>query len=70
MKKQNPLTYIALIGLSIHLVLNLLGIFLFHKPAAVFFTEQWWSSWFPLWLVWGVLTITGIGIRSRSKPAI
>ena len=70
MKKHNPLLFIGLIGLSIHFVLNLLGIFVFHKAAAVFFTEQWWSSWFPMWLAWGVLTISGLGIYFRSKPAV
>ena len=43
MKKQNPALFIGLIGISIHLVLNLLGIFVFHKAAAAFFTEQWWG---------------------------
>ena len=67
MKKQNPALFIGLIGISIHLVLNLLGIFVFHKAAAAFFTEQWWSSWFPSLLVWIVFLITGLWMRRRSK---
>jgi hypothetical protein len=70
MKKQKTILFIGLIGLSIHLVLNLLGIFVFKKPAAVFFTEPWWSSWFPMWLAWGLLTISGLGIRFRLQPVI
>jgi hypothetical protein len=70
MKKKNSILFIGLMGLSIHLLLNLLGIFVFHKAAAVFFTEQWWSSWFPMWLAWGVLFISGLGIRFRSKPIV
>jgi hypothetical protein len=69
MKKTNALLRVAWIGLAITLVLNLLAIFVFHKGAAVFFTEQWWFSWFPSWVVWIVLTIAGLGARRHSKPA-
>jgi|GEM_PF-954643 len=68
MKKQNRMLTVGLVGLSIHLALNLLGIFVFHKAAAVFFSEQWWTSWFPSMLVWVVFIITGLGLRLRSKP--
>ena len=59
---------VGLVGLSIHLAANLLGIFVFHKAAAVFFSEQWWTSWFPSMLVWVVFIITGLGFRLRAKP--
>lgn len=67
MKKQNQTLFIGLIGIGIQLVLNLLGIFVFHKAAAVFFTEEWWSSWFPSLLVWVVFLIIGLGVRRRSQ---
>ncbi len=69
MKQTNALLRVALIGLAITLVVNLLGIFVFHKAAAVFFTELWWSSWFPSWIVWIVLAIAGLGARLHSKSA-
>lgn len=68
MKNTHPLLRVALIGLAITLVMNLLGIFVFHRAAAVFFTEQWWSTWSPSWIVWIVLTIAGLGASSRSRP--
>jgi hypothetical protein len=70
MKKQNRMLTVGLIGLSIHLASNLLGIFLFHKPAATFFSEQWWSSWFPSMMVWVVFIITGLAILFRTKPSV
>jgi hypothetical protein len=69
MKKHNALVSVGLVGLGIQLVLNLLGLFVFHKAAAVFFTDEWWSSWFPALLVWIVFIIAGIGIRLTSKPS-
>lgn len=69
MKTSNALLRVGLIGLGITLVLNLLGLFVFHRPTAVFFTEQWWSSWFPSWMAWTVLTITGLGAQRYSKAA-
>ncbi len=63
MNTKNTLIIVGSTGLVISLVVNLLGIFLFHKAAAVFFTEQWWSSWFPSFLVWIVFLIIGLGLR-------
>jgi hypothetical protein len=67
MTQSNALLRLGLIGLSITLVLNLLGDFGFHRSTALFFTEHWWTSWFPSWIVWVVLTIIGLGARRQAK---
>ena len=68
MKNQNTRLNVGLVGLGVHLTLNLLGIFVFHRAAAVFFSEQWWSAWFPLWLVWTVLAVTGMKMPVCPRP--
>ena len=60
---MNNTLRIGLIGFGITLVLNLLGIFVFQKPAATFFSSDWWSTWFPSLLVWLVILISGIGLQ-------
>ncbi len=67
MNKTTGVLRVALIGLTVTLVLNLVGIFVFHRSAALFFTDHWWSSWFPAWLVWFVLAVTGFGMGLRPK---
>ena len=53
----------GLIGIGITLMLNLVGIFLFQRDAAPFFSQGWWSSWLPTYLVWLVCLI--VGLRKR-----
>lgn len=55
------------------LILNLAGLFVFHRSSSVFFADQWWSDWFPSYILW--ISFTGIGIaigfanwRSQPKP--
>jgi hypothetical protein len=42
------------------LILNLAGLFVFHRSSSVFFSDQWWSDWFPNYVVW--ISFTGIAI--------
>lgn len=58
---------LGLIGFGISLTVNLLGIFVFKKPAAEFFSADWWSSWFPSHVVWLVFLISGIGFQLSRK---
>ena len=64
---MNNILRIGLIGLGITLVVNLLGIFVFKTPAAEFFADEWWSTWFPSLLVWLVFTIVGVGVKISGK---
>lgn len=63
MKYSHTMLNVGLMGLGIHLCLNLLGFFVFHRAAAVPFTEEWWSTWFPSLLAWVAIFLTGLGTR-------
>jgi len=45
------------------LVLNLAGRFVFHRSSSVFFSDPWWTAWFPNYVVWMTFTIIGAAIR-------
>jgi hypothetical protein len=66
MKPHKTIRLVGLVtglsGLAITIALNLIALFLLKKVAAVYFSEQWWSDWFPSYIVW--LTFTIIGIAS------
>jgi len=64
---MNNTLRLGLIGFGITLVLNLLGIFVFQKPAAEFFSSDWWSTWFPSLVVWLVILVSGIGLELSRK---
>ncbi len=58
---------VGLIGLFITVATNLAGVLVLDQPASAFFSKDWWSVWFPLYLVWIILTIIGFG-GYRRKP--
>lgn len=47
------------IGAIILPLLNAFGYFVMHQPAAVPFSEKWWSTWFPVYAVCLVLLVYG-----------
>src|SRR5580765_1927169 len=49
----------GLIGVAILVSLNAIGYFVLAQPAAVAFSEHWWSTWFPVYAVCVVLLSTG-----------
>ena len=57
----------GLIGLGVTLLVNLLGIYVFPKPAAELFTADWWSAWFPPYSVWIVFTVVGMRLWHRAR---
>jgi hypothetical protein len=41
-------------------VLNLVALLFFKRASAAYFSEEWWSSWFPSYLLWLIFAIIGI----------
>jgi hypothetical protein len=64
---MNSFARIGIIGLSITVVVNLAGFLVFHRASSVFFSDAWWSAWFPVYLVWMVFAIGGFASRNPSK---
>ncbi len=64
---MNNVLRLGLIGFGISLLVNLAGVFVFKKPAAEFFSDDWWSTWFPSHVVWLVFLITGLGMQLSRK---
>jgi len=62
---MNATLRLGLIGSSITLALNVFGFLVLKQAAARFFTGDWWSTWFPSFIVWLGITIVGLA-RQRS----
>ena len=60
-QKGDALRRCGAIGLCGTVILNLHGLLVFHKSAAVFFCDPWWSDWFPSYACWIVFMIVGFG---------
>ncbi len=55
----------GLIGLAVQLVINLVVLAL---GKTVFFSEQWWSDFFPGYVVWFVFAVIGLaGARGKNS---
>jgi hypothetical protein len=72
--KGNAWLRLGVIGLLGTTILNLAGRFVFHRSSSVFFSSQWWSAWFPNYVVWISFTIIGVATgvanwRSQRKTA-
>ena len=50
----------ALIGLGIQILINLLAMIALKREAATFFSQEWWTVWFPGYMVWFVFLIIGL----------
>ena len=69
---MNTFLIIGLVGFAAALISNLVVLFGFSlfgvsKPEAAFFTNGWWSTWFPIYPVWLVFTIIGIRQKLSRK---
>jgi hypothetical protein len=51
---------IGLVGLAITTALNLVALLILKKASAEYFSDQWWSDWFPSYIVWLVFVIIGL----------
>jgi hypothetical protein len=56
----------GLIGLAIQLAINLVVLLGFQRTGP-FFSDQWFSTWFPGYAVWLVFAIIGIVGTWRGK---
>lgn len=64
---MNATLRLGLIGSSITLALNLFGFLVLKQSAARFFTDDWWSTWFPSLIVWLGITIVGLGRQHSGR---
>ena len=66
MKQDTYRTFrtMGLVGLAVQLVINLAVLAL---KKTEFFSEQWWSDFFPGYLVWFVFAVIGyVGMRGKK----
>jgi hypothetical protein len=59
-RSASSFRFIGLFGLAITIVLNLVALLFFKRASAAYFSEEWWSSWFPSYLLWLIFAIIGI----------
>ncbi len=64
---MNAMLRLGVIGSSVTLALNVFGLLVLRQPAARFFADDWWSVWFPSFIVWVALAITGLARRSSGS---
>ncbi len=62
MNKKHPFVNMGLIGLSITIVLNLFNQYVLGIGGGV-----WWSLWFPIYSVWFVFLVIGIGLSKKNS---
>lgn len=58
------------IGLVLCVILNLLGLYVFHRKSSIFFSDAWWEAWFPSYAMWMTLTFAGWGARWKTRRAV
>ena len=54
---------LGIAGVVIAAMLNVLALFYFESASGKVFSDGWWSSWFPLYLVFGVILLVGGALR-------
>ncbi|SFJ55657.1 hypothetical protein [Planctomicrobium piriforme] len=66
MRSSDRLIFIGVAGICVLLNLNLFAWMVLRHPAATFFSDAWWSSWFPGLLAWFVILSVGYGFRRQA----
>jgi hypothetical protein len=56
------LVWIGSFGLVVTVILNLLGLFVFHRSSSVFFSDEWWAAWSTSCVLWTSFTVIGIAM--------
>ena len=64
MNKHHAFVKMGLLGLFINIILNLFMSFVVDIDSDV-----WWSAWFPIYMVWVVFLIIGIGLSRKNNGA-
>ena len=67
MQKMKTFKTIGLIGLAITIVLNIVALLMLKKVSAEYFSDKWWSEWFPLYMIWLVFITFGFVSCCRRK---
>ena len=58
---------IGLVGLAITIVLNLVALLWFKRASAEYFSDQWWSAWFPPYIIWLSFTLFGFAGHGQQN---
>ncbi len=53
---------VGFIGLFAALATNLVALYGFEKPHAVFFSGEWWTVWFPSYVIWSSFAFMGVAM--------
>src|SRR2546426_808259 len=64
---MNATLGLGVIGLSITLALNVFGVLVLRQAAARVFTDEWWSVWFPSFIVSFVIAMSGLGPQCSRR---
>ena len=64
---MNATLGLGVIGLSITLALNVFGVLVLRQAAARVFTDEWWSVWFPSFIVWFVIAMSRLGPQCSRR---
>jgi hypothetical protein len=67
-RTKNKMFCLGLFGLTLTIILNLVAVLALKWASAGFFSDKWWSDWFPAYLVWMTLAIIGFAKYCRQKP--
>ena len=60
------LAWIGSFGPVVTVLLNLAGLFVFHRSSSVVFSHKWWSAWIPSYAVWMIFTLSGFAISCNN----
>jgi hypothetical protein len=59
---------LGLFGLTLTIAFNFVAVLVLKQASSAFFSDKWWSDWFPVYLVWMTLGIVGFVRYCRQKP--
>ncbi|MEM6434215.1 MAG: hypothetical protein AAF773_10255 [Cyanobacteria bacterium P01_D01_bin.115] len=60
---MNTMLWFGIMGFTIVISLNAIALLASTSATARFFSTDWWSVWFPIYLVWFIFAVTGLGIK-------
>jgi len=69
-RSASSFTFIGLFGLAITIALNVVALLFFKRASAAYFSDEWWSAWFPsysLWLIFTIIGVAGLCWRKRDE---